>query len=134
VGGRLWLRQYLIAHWQLGACCRRRAWLLPRQQATPLAMASEQGTPQLRRLSAYVLRRAAVYIVPAALSVRATCRARSPCRHPASLTLLHASSQHFGPNIGISVVDNLFGLMQGSKAIVLANQKLWWMTAAAKYR
>jgi hypothetical protein len=31
-------------------------------------------------------------------------------------------------------VDNLFGLMQGSKAIVLANQKLWWMTAAAKYR
>ena len=36
----MWLRQYLIAHWQLGACCRRRAWLLPRQQATPLAVAS----------------------------------------------------------------------------------------------
>lgn len=48
--------------------------------------------------------------------------------------LAHAFSQHFGPNIGIAVVDNLFGLMQGSKAIVLANQKLWWMTAAAKYR
>jgi hypothetical protein len=45
-----------------------------------------------------------------------------------------AVPQHFGPSIGIAVVDNLFGVMQGAKAIVLAQQKLWWMSAAAKYR
>ena len=64
--------------------------------------------------------------------------------------------QHFGPNIGIAVVDNLFGMMQvsrrpsatrrplpsadcalrllqGAQALVLAQQKLWWMNAASKY-
>ena len=46
---------------------------------------------------------------------------------------LPAALSHFGPSIGVAVVDNLFGAMTGGKALVLAQQKLTWMVLASKY-
>ena len=50
----------------------------------------------------------------------------------AVLYTLPAALSHFGPNIGVALVDTLFGGLTGGKALFLAQQKLSWMALASK--
>ena len=58
--------------------------------------------------------------------------ARTLCART-TLYVVPAVFSYFAPSVGVAVVDNIFGRLAGGKALLLAQQKLHWMSLASKF-